>query len=201
MRDGLVILGALLMVTACSKASSSATTSASATPATSAGTVALPAVPGAPPQAAAPMPAASSLDAILAHACSAFADADVEQALGTKKFEPWESPGGASGGDAECRWRIPGGGGFVQFILHHPARTQAEFDRLARALKREPYAGLGDAAYVDPDYKWGHVDVMKNGQDFKVQVSRGNPITGLTATVTTMRDSAVTLARKFASKL
>lgn len=49
---------------------------------------------------------------------------------------------------AECRWRIPKGGGFVQFILHHPAKTQAEFDRLARALKREPFAGLGDAPYV-----------------------------------------------------
>jgi hypothetical protein len=197
MRNALVILGATLAVTACSKASSQQTTSAAS--AASEASSGPPAPSGAPAGRAAT--ASASLDAVVAHPCSAFADADIEEALGTKDFTPWESPGGASGGDAECRWRIPKGGGFVQFILHHPARTQAEFDRLARDLKREPFAGLGDAAYVDPDYKWGHVDVMKNGQDFKVQVSRGNMITGATAKVATMRDSAVTLARAFANKL
>jgi Protein of unknown function (DUF3558) len=199
MRNGLVLLGAVVAVTACSKASSQGTTSASPAPLPSSATTSPPTPSGAPAQVGGP--ASASLAMVLAHPCSAFADADIEEALGTKNFAPWESPGGASGGDAECRWRIPKGGGFVQLIVHHPARTQAEFDRLAHALKREPFAGVGDAAYVDPDYKWGHIDVMKNGQDFKIQVSRGNVITGATAKLTTMRDAAVTLARMFQNKL
>jgi hypothetical protein len=198
MRNRIVIFGAALTVAACSKASSQGTTSASASAQSSAAT------PPGPPGAAARVAGgtgSAALDAVLAHACSAFDDADIEAALGTKSFAPWESPAGATGGDAECRWRIPQGGGFVQLIVHHPAKTQAQFDRVALALKRERFPGLGDTAYVDPDYKWGNVEVMKNGQDFTVQVSRGNPITGNTAKVATMREGAVTLARSFANKL
>ena len=136
----------------------------------------------------------------LGHPCGLLDASDVEAALGTKGFAPEETPARDPGGDAHCTWHVPGGGGFVEILLHHPTHAD-RFDHTAMLMKRVPASGIGDKAYVDPGMKWGHVDVLKGAQTFMLQVERGNVATGHKGTREEMQASAESLARKVAAKL
>jgi hypothetical protein len=79
-----------------------------------------------------------------------------------------EQPGGA--GDAVCTWSPTGTSGSVELRIHVPSRT-AEFSRLR---ERKAIPGIGDEAYLEQNTARGHVDVLKGGQTFYVQVDHSN---------------------------
>jgi hypothetical protein len=188
MRPRPLLLGLVLTATHCSRSSSTSTTDASA--------AVVPAAPAAAPAAAVEL---ARLPEALAHPCTLLDRADIEAALGTGNFTPEETPCKQPAGGGGCTWHVPKGGGFAEVLLRHPS-NRADFERLMVEMGRTPLDGLGDRAYVAPKMKWGHVDVVKNGQVFMVQVSRGNVATGMTAGHDSMQEATLTLARKVASK-
>jgi hypothetical protein len=143
---------------------------------------------------------ASGLTPALAHPCTLLTEAEVEAALGTKDFAPQESPCKEPVGGGGCTWHIPKGGGFVEVQLNHPSDAEG-FDRLMHEMQRVPVAGVGDRAYGEPKYRWGHLDVIKNGQRYMVQVSRGNIATGMAATEQALQETTLALAKIIADRL
>jgi hypothetical protein len=144
--------------------------------------------------------APASVAAARMHPCGLLTPADVEAALGTKDFTPEEHAGTDPMGSPQCIWHLPHGRGFVEVMLK-PLTAAVDFDRMAVLMKQAPVEGVGDKAYSQPNLHWGHVDVLKSGQVFMLQTSRGNIATGMTESVNQMQEQAVTLARKVAGEL
>jgi hypothetical protein len=196
----LFVVGLALSAVSCAKSSSppqgDAGPAATSAPAAPSGAFAASATSGT--LAAAPTPGA--LVAARLHPCALLTQGDVEVALGAKDFTSDEHGASEPTGSAGCSWRLPQGRGFAEIQLK-PFAAAADFEHLAALMKQTPVQGVGEKAYAQPNLRWGHVDVLKDGQVFMVQVSRGNIGTGLTDSVSAMQAQAVTLAGKVAGKM
>ena len=132
----------------------------------------------------------------LAHPCSLLQRADVEPILGSTDLQQKEEAGPP--GDAHCIWAVNGARGFVELRVQFPTRA-AGFD--VGAPDRVAVPGVGDRAYLQKRLSWGHIDVLKNGQTFFIQIEHGSLAAGRPRSPEDVRTETVALARTIASRM
>jgi hypothetical protein len=152
---------------------------------------------GAGPASSSSAGTGSHAEGKFAHPCSILRRSDAEAALGSHDLQENEQPGPP--GDARCAWSTDNGRGMVELRVHFPSRTDG-FDRDVR--DRMPVPGVGDRAYVEKRLTWGHVDVMKGGQTFFVQIERSRvTASGVADDPDKVRADTIALARTVASRI